>query len=248
MSELLAHRGFSRKYPENTLLAVKSALELGACNIEVDVHLSKDQVPVVIHDARLQRTCAVEGEVHALPYEQLAQISAHYPQKFGDNFLPEPIPSLSQLVELIQLWPQSTVFVEIKRACINHFGIDVVLQRVLPEIEPILSRCVLISFDPQVPRLARHFGANRVGWVFEGWSQEAKQTAAQLQVDFLLTDYTMVPHGEILWPGPWQWVLYAVDETDVAVHWLEQGAHIIETNDIELLLACKPLGRSACNE
>ena len=233
---LLAHRGYSKKYPENTLLALRAALELGAPSVEIDVHLSKDHVPVVVHDRTLQRTCGVRAEVHTQNYTQLAAISAHYPEKFQSRYLPEPIPSLTQVVELMQQWPQRRLFVEIKRGGLEYFGIDLVLGQVMQQLHPIADRCILISFDDRVPELAKRFGAGSVGWVFEDWSDSARQTAVRLQPEYLLTDYTTIPEDEPLWSGPWQWVLYAVDEPSTARWWLSHGAHIIETNDIELLL------------
>lgn len=50
MMKNFAHRGFSGKYPENTMLAFEKAIELGADGIELDVQLTKDGVPVIIHD------------------------------------------------------------------------------------------------------------------------------------------------------------------------------------------------------
>ena len=61
---LVAHRGNAREYPENTLPALQSALDLGARFLEIDVHMSADGVPVVIHDADLVRTTGVEGFVY----------------------------------------------------------------------------------------------------------------------------------------------------------------------------------------
>ena len=50
MTLIFAHRGYSEKYPENSMIAFEKALEAGADGIELDVHLSKDQEVVVIHD------------------------------------------------------------------------------------------------------------------------------------------------------------------------------------------------------
>ena len=51
-----AHRGFSGKYPENTMLAFKKALEAGADGIELDVQMTKDGQVVVIHDEKVDST------------------------------------------------------------------------------------------------------------------------------------------------------------------------------------------------
>ena len=56
---ILAHRGWSGKYPENTMLAFRKAHEIGADGIELDVHLSKDGEVMVIHDESLSRTAGI---------------------------------------------------------------------------------------------------------------------------------------------------------------------------------------------
>ena len=56
MTKLFGHRGYSGKYPENTLLAFQKAIEAGADGIELDVQFSKDGKLVVIHDETLDRT------------------------------------------------------------------------------------------------------------------------------------------------------------------------------------------------
>ena len=53
---IIGHRGAHARAPENTLGAFKMALDAGADGIEFDVHLARDGVPVVIHDATLKRT------------------------------------------------------------------------------------------------------------------------------------------------------------------------------------------------
>ena len=57
MSKVFAHRGWSGKYPENTMLAFEKAIELGVDGIELDVHMSADRQLVIIHDETVDRTC-----------------------------------------------------------------------------------------------------------------------------------------------------------------------------------------------
>ena len=63
MAKNIAHRGFSGRYPENTMLAFEKALEAGAEGIEFDVHLTKDGQLVIIHDELLDRTTDGKGLV-----------------------------------------------------------------------------------------------------------------------------------------------------------------------------------------
>ncbi|HIA01067.1 MAG TPA: glycerophosphodiester phosphodiesterase, partial [Myxococcales bacterium] len=63
---VIAHRGFSWRGPENTLASYRLAIEAGARLAECDVHLSKDGIPVLIHDDQLSRTTNGKGIVREL--------------------------------------------------------------------------------------------------------------------------------------------------------------------------------------
>jgi len=68
---IIAHRGFKKKYPENTLIAFQAAMDAGVPMIELDVTLSRDRKLVVIHDATLERTTNGHGSVHDHTLEEL---------------------------------------------------------------------------------------------------------------------------------------------------------------------------------
>ena len=67
--KVTAHRGYSGRYPENTMLAFKKAVEAGCDEIELDVQLTKDDVVVVLHDERIDRTTDGTGYVRDYTYE-----------------------------------------------------------------------------------------------------------------------------------------------------------------------------------
>jgi len=74
--KVFAHRGYSGKYPENTLLAFEKAVELKSDGIELDIHLSKDGKLVVIHDEKLIRTTGKPGKVSDYTLKELKAINA----------------------------------------------------------------------------------------------------------------------------------------------------------------------------
>ena len=96
---IIAHRGASAVAPENTLAAIARAADLGARSVELDVTLSADGVPVIIHDTELERTTDGTGPVAALPYEKLARLDAG--SWFDAAFAGEGIPTLSDAIALI---------------------------------------------------------------------------------------------------------------------------------------------------
>ena len=65
---IFAHRGYRAKYPENTLLAFRKAIETGCYGIELDVQLSKDGEIVIIHDEDVDRTTNGSGAVRDMTY------------------------------------------------------------------------------------------------------------------------------------------------------------------------------------
>jgi glycerophosphoryl diester phosphodiesterase len=73
---IIAHRGFSGKYPENTMLAFRKAIEIGAGGIELDVHLSKDGKLVVMHDGKVERTTNGTGSIDQMAYEDIEKLDA----------------------------------------------------------------------------------------------------------------------------------------------------------------------------
>ena len=72
----LAHRGFRSQYPENTMIAFEKAIDAGACGVEFDVHLTKDNEIVIIHDERVDRTTDSVGRVCDFTLKELKKINA----------------------------------------------------------------------------------------------------------------------------------------------------------------------------
>lgn len=239
---LIAHRGYSERYPENTLVGLEAALKAGADCIEFDVQFSKDSVPVVIHDNELKRTAGMDGFVSQFSAAQLAKISVAEKQRFGEQFNNEPIPTLSAVLKLLDQWPQATAFVEIKEETVEHFGVDSVVQCLVSALTPYSDRCVLISFNMPVLEAAKRMGIKRTGWVIQDWQNNSLQRAQKLKPDILFCNYKKIPDVEhVLWKGPWQWALYDVIDPEVALRWIRRGANYIETWDVGGLLSQKKL-------
>ncbi|MCF8278564.1 MAG: hypothetical protein K9J17_17685 [Flavobacteriales bacterium] len=115
-----AHRGASGYAPENTLSAVKKALEIGVDRIEIDVQQSSDGIVVVLHDKTLDRTTNATGKVGEKPWVELKEVKAY--GKFEAEFPNEPLPTLEQVFELMD---GNTQFViEIKAGRKTYPGIE----------------------------------------------------------------------------------------------------------------------------
>ena len=75
---ITAHRGFSGKYPENTLPAFEAAIEQGVEILEFDLHPTSDLVPVVVHDATVDRTTDGHGEIASLSLTEVRELNASW--------------------------------------------------------------------------------------------------------------------------------------------------------------------------
>ena len=148
---LYAHRGASAQAPENTLAAFRCAIEARADGVELDVHLSADGVPVVIHDATLERTTDGSGPVDLLAAAELATLDAG--SWFAPAFAAEPLPTLAAVLDL--LVGRLRINVELKDAAAGLAVLD--LLPCFPGAEVVLScfdRAALHALrraDPRVP-------------------------------------------------------------------------------------------------
>jgi len=233
---LVAHRGNARDFPENTLPAFNSALELGLRFLELDVHLSADGVPMVIHDHELIRTTGRPGNVFEMRARELVQIDAGEPERFGDRFRGTRIPKLADVLALLGGRPEVTVFVEIKRASLTRFGYDQVVARVVNALKPARSQCVVISFDLAAVHRVRQIGGMPIGWVISAYDAHTRLKFEALQPEFLFVDHEMLPPDEsALWRGPWRWAVYEVETIELALSLAARGAHYIETMAVQAM-------------
>ena len=97
--EVAAHRGNVAEYPENTMPAYKSAYEIGADMIELDLHMSKDGEIVLIHDNDLARTADVSGNIRQLTLDEI--LRADVGIKRGKQFMNTRVPTLRQFCEFV---------------------------------------------------------------------------------------------------------------------------------------------------
>lgn len=107
---IIAHRGFSSQYPENTLVSVKKAIDAGCDSVEIDVHQTRDERIVVIHDDSIKRTTKGKGEVLDLDYDTLQKYDAG--SWFDVKFKNEYVPSLEEIMEVIA--GQVNIIIDIK--------------------------------------------------------------------------------------------------------------------------------------
>lgn len=139
--QIIAHRGYSAVYPENTLAAFEGALDIGVDYIELDVQLSKDGQVVILHDDSLKRTTGAEGTPSDYTYEELAKLDAG--SWFDASFAGEKIPTLQEALELIKD-TECGVYLELKDIGDVEGFEEAVLE--VTDRCGMTSRCLFASF------------------------------------------------------------------------------------------------------
>jgi len=96
---LIGHRGAARHAPENTLASIREAARQGARWVEVDVKLTADRIPILMHDDRLDRTTSGKGPVAARTLEEIRRLDAG--RWFHPGFTGERVPTLAETIALV---------------------------------------------------------------------------------------------------------------------------------------------------
>lgn len=208
----MAHRGNAMEHRENSVAAIRSAIDLGARFVEFDVQMSSDVVPVLMHDACLLRMYGKDRDSF--------DTSAQGLKALGVETLSDGIAVLGEV----------TAFVEIKRDSLAKFGARTVVERVCEICPP--GQCVIISFDQDVALLARGRGY-RIGFVLPDMSAKTRASCDVHKPEYVFVDQKHVI-GPV-WPG-FLWVSYEVADKSMAARLMGYGVHLLETMRVRQLM------------
>jgi glycerophosphoryl diester phosphodiesterase len=229
---LVARRGNSCDFPENTLPALRSAIALGARFIEIDVHLAADGTPMVVRDEELMR---LSSAAVAMSGTELATLEAGEPTRFGERFRGTPVSSLASALSLLDGRPELTVFVVIGRASALRFGHEQVASRIVRALKPFRSRCILGSVDLPTVHAARHIASYPIAWVLSSYDLHTRLKCEALQPEYLFCDLAQLPARGQLWRGPWRWAISGISELEQALALAERGADYVVTHAVRTL-------------
>jgi glycerophosphoryl diester phosphodiesterase len=139
---VIAHRGASAEAPENTIAAFELALAQGADGIELDVHLSSDEQPVVIHDFTLERTTDGDGSVSQRSVRELKRLDAG--AWHDRRFRGQRVQTLQEVLERFR--DRARFWIELRGGSAVYPGIE---ERVVSMIEiyDVVDRAFVQSFD-----------------------------------------------------------------------------------------------------
>lgn len=246
--ELIAHRGYASRYPENTLAAVTAAIEAGAQHVEIDVQLSSDGVPLLFHDRTLERMCGVTGAVHEHTLAELRALSCYEPSRFGERFRGEGLALLVDFGALLLEHPRVHAFVEIKRVALERFGNEPVLAAVLEALHPVLARVTLISFSIPFLCATRRASPIALGAVFNTWNERETAVVRDLAPEYVFCDLGGLPARGRLVHVHARTVIYEVADPRIALALAGRGVALVETFEIAEMLQALGASTRAAHE
>lgn len=190
----VAHRGWSGRAPENTMAAIRLALEAPDVEwIEIDVQLSKDGIPVVIHDFTLRRTTNGRGEVKDHTAAELLSLDAgHW---FSQKYQGEPIPLLDEVLQ--EAIGRCKLNIELKTDGIRYPSLE---ERVLELVYAYnaVGDVVITSFHEGALHRTRKLSRQvRTGLILDTWRPTLPQELNGLGADFLSIGHSRLNEARI---------------------------------------------------
>ncbi len=176
----IAHRGFSGKYPENTLLAFEEALEEGVDGFEFDTHLTRDGEIVIIHDERLDRTTDATGFVRDRTYAELCRVDAGKPfPEYGF----QKIPTLREYFELVK-GRDILTNIELKNGIYWYEGMEEKVIAMIREYH-LEEQVILSSFNHRSILHCKQLAPEiRCGFLDFSWLADAGEYTATRGVEY----------------------------------------------------------------
>jgi glycerophosphoryl diester phosphodiesterase len=172
---LIGHRGAAAAAPENTLISLRTARRLGARWVEFDVKLTRDGVPVLLHDDRLDRATSGRGRVRDLTLDALQALDAG--AWFGPGFAGERVPTFATALALcaelglginVEIKPCPGRAEETARRVIEILQAHWPAAAPTPLISSFEHRCLAVAAE-LAPELPRGYLCNRIpkDWLAE---------------------------------------------------------------------------------
>lgn len=234
---IVAHRGFSGYYPENTLRAFEEALKLPIDAIEIDVRRTKDGTLVVMHDEAVDRTTNGNGHVSEFTLSEIEKLDAGSWK--GKEFLGTRIPTLNETLEFIK--QQTMLLVEIKEPGTEREIIDIINHHKALKWVNLVSfhSDALLSAKRTEPQIScALIGGEDIGSSDESFADFVSGTLSCGANSVMVHYTTLTPervhycHKHFLSIGTW-----TVDSRDLANRLIAMGVDAIATNRPDVVLA-----------
>jgi glycerophosphoryl diester phosphodiesterase len=229
----IAHRGASALAPENTMSGFETALELGADALELDLHLTRDNEIVVIHDYTLDRTTDGSGPVHERSLEELKRLDAG--RWFGPAFAGERIPTLSEVLD--RFVGKVPLALEVKAGSTFFPGIEEKVVSALRE-RAAIDQAAVASFDHYALRRLKEIEPTiRTAALLVGRPVSLSALAGPAKADGLALEASFVTKTEVeaCRAAGLQLVVWVVNDPAQMRHFIKLGVDGIITDRPDLL-------------
>lgn len=139
--EIIGHRGLPSTHMENTTGSFSDAFSNGSDAIELDVHLTSDNVPVVFHDFNLSRLAGIDRNIGSMDYGDIRKI-----------ILKNSVDRIPELSEVLRKFPDNNIYIEMKtitdEGSLCYSDLPEIVNKELKENPANSGRRTVISFDP----------------------------------------------------------------------------------------------------
>ena len=235
--ELIAHRGLSARAPENTLAALRLALEERADAVEWDVQASADGIPVLLHDDTLDRTTDGSGRVDAHSLMELRALDAG--SWFSESYAGQPVPSLAEALALTA-GRCDRIYPELKAGMSTG-----IVARVVDEIGASgwATDTVVLSLDWETLGHVRRLSDLRIGFVVGAVERYGRALSLAAEDGNAIVD----PDRRILLEDPGlakqaagagvELAAWTVNDAAEARRLLDMGVESLTTDDVAALRA-----------
>ena len=226
-----AHRGYSSNYPQNTLLAFEKALELDVDMVEFDINMTRDRVPVIIHNTTVDATTDGSGPVRSFTLEQLRQLDAGCKFDRG-QYAGQRIPTLKELLDLLYPAQYLLLNVEIKDYALETVDASMELIRQYPGL---VDRCIFTCFNARVlDYLTDRYRVRTQGFLARHMSQFTQgKSGSYSRMDALCLFDDEITREYCDWVEDMGIVPFGCcpDDEASARHELEEGARLVTCNN-----------------
>lgn len=187
-TKIFAHRGASKIAPENTMAAFEMAYEQGAEGIETDVHLTKDHIPVLIHDEHLKRTTNGRGYIKDYTFSELATVDAG--SWFSSKFSKEKIISLDEFLN----WSKDKSLhlnIELKNNKIDYEHLEAIVYEMISDYQ-LQDRTILSTFNTKSVQRMKDFKDIEVALLTSKGQKDMTRYAKDLGANALHIKYRLL--------------------------------------------------------
>ncbi len=217
LPRIIGHRGACGYAPENTLASIHTAADLGVEWVELDVKLTKDQVPIIFHDDTLDRTTNISGNVADKTFAEIRELDAG--SWYAESFLGVRIPTLEEAIEVL-IDRGLGLNLEIKPCPGREIETAEVALDVLSTIWDDHSRLLISSFEHVSIETALDWAADwhRALLIGEEWPDNWAEIADYLDVSCVNVNATAVTREQVesIMDMQKQILAYTVNDPDQA--------------------------------